>query len=82
MVTMVINRDNGGDGALTLFFFSARASGIGAACRVGTCLPGPLGLSVFRLGGSLSRGGAGVPLASHEGEHAERKERKDGKAHG
>lgn len=54
------------------------ASDMGAGCRVSTCLPGRLSMSVFlcRLGGSLSGGGARVPLASHEGEYTGRKERK------
>lgn len=46
-----------------------------ASCRVGTC---PLGKAFFLccLGGSLSRGGARVPLASHEGEHTDGKEKR------
>lgn len=51
---------------------------MGTSCRVGTCMPSPPGTAFFLccLGGSLSRGGAGVPLPSHEGEHADRKERR------
>lgn len=51
------------------------ASDVGAGCRVGTPLPGSLGLSVLfcHMSGGLSRGGAGVPLTPHERKHAERK---------
>lgn len=40
--------------------------------RVAASVPGPLGLSILlRHPGRCLRGGrAGVPLASHEGEHA------------
>lgn len=57
-----------------VIFFFGLASGMGAGCRVGTCLPGSLGTSILlrRMSGSLSRGGARVPLASHEREHTER----------
>lgn len=42
-------------------------------CSVAASLPGSLGLSVLlrHPGGRLRGGGAGVPLASHEGEDAE-----------
>lgn len=59
-----------------MLLFFGTASDMGPACRIGTCLPGPLGMPVLlrRLGDRLSRGGARVPLASHEGEHTETKD--------
>lgn len=53
-----------------------RASDVGAGGRVGTCLLGPLGMPVLLcgVGGGLCGGGAGVPLASHEGEHTKSNE--------
>lgn len=52
---------------------------MGTSCGVGTCFPGPLGMSVFlcRMGDNQSRGGASMPLTSHEGEHTERNGRKE-----
>jgi len=74
VVTKVANRDDG-DCVSRLVL-----SDVGAGCRVGTCSSGPLGMPVFlcHLDDSLSRGGAGVPLASHEGEHTGRKKCKVG----
>lgn len=56
---------------IVFWFFFSLPSDIGAGCRVGTCLTGPLGTPVFLgcRGCGLSGGGAGVALASHEGEH-------------
>lgn len=66
----------------TEVIFFGPASGMGAGCRVGTCLPGSLGTPVFLryLAGNLSRGRACVPLASHEGKHTERKVIKERKS--
>lgn len=46
-------------------------------CSVAPSLPASLGLSVLlrRPGGCLRGGGAGVPLASHEGEDAGEKKK-------
>lgn len=45
---------------------------LGCGCRLAASLPGSLGLSILLhlLGVCLCGGGAGVPLASHEGEDA------------
>lgn len=45
---------------------------LGRGCRVAASLSGSLGLSILlrHLGRCLRGGGAGVPLASHEGEDA------------
>lgn len=50
-----------------------RASDVGAAGGVGTCL---LGVPVLLcgVGGGLCGGGAGVPLPSHEGENTKSNE--------